>query len=117
MVAARVTSYLYSLRTAVFRPEDDELGQLVVGVSCRVIKPACPPDNGVAVRRTCCRKYLHLLESSDKSQDVPVHRPHPHRDGGPQPLAVRAAAAAPQPERPPGPRHHVRGKMMLIVMD
>ena len=35
---------LYSLRTALFRPEDDEL----VGVSCRVIKPACPPDNGVA---------------------------------------------------------------------
>ena len=46
MVAAWVTSYLYSLRTAVFRPEDDELGQLVVGVACRVIKPA--PDTGVA---------------------------------------------------------------------
>ena len=39
-----LTSILYSLRTALFRPEDDEL----VGVSCRVIKPACPPDNGVA---------------------------------------------------------------------
>ena len=46
MVAARVTSILYSFRTAVFRPEDDELEQLVVGVACRVIKPA--PDNGVA---------------------------------------------------------------------
>ena len=43
-----MTSILYSLRTAVFRPEDDELEQLVVGVACRVIKPACPPDNGVS---------------------------------------------------------------------
>ena len=41
-----MTSILYSFRTAVFRPEDDELEQLVVGVACRVIKPA--PDNGVA---------------------------------------------------------------------
>ena len=48
MVPARVTNILYSFRTAVFRPEDDELGQLVVGVACHVIKPACPPDNGVA---------------------------------------------------------------------
>ena len=60
MVAARVTSYLYSLRTTVFRPEDDELGQLVVGVSSRVIKPACPPDNGVAVVPLLLQKMSSL---------------------------------------------------------
>ena len=55
-----LTSILYSLRTALFRPEDDELGQLVVGVSCRVIKPACPPYNGVAVVPLLLQKMSSL---------------------------------------------------------
>ena len=72
MVAARVTSYLYSLRTAVFRPEDDELGQLVVGVSSRVIKPACPPDNGVAVVPAAENVFIYsnLLIKVKMSQSI-----------------------------------------------
>ena len=72
MVAARVTSYLYSLRTTVFRPEDDELGQLVVDVSSRVIKAACPPDNGVAVVPAAENVFIYsnLLIKVKMSQSI-----------------------------------------------
>ena len=71
LVAARVTRILYSLRTAVFGPEDEELGQLVAGVTCHVIKPACPPDNGVAWTSDQVKKSAAKTVAALHSATVP----------------------------------------------
>ena len=44
--AARADSLVYRLRKAVFSVEEEALGQLVAGVACQVLKPACPSQLG-----------------------------------------------------------------------
>ena len=45
MDLALFSRILYSLRTAVFGPEDEELGKAVVRVLCHVMKPECPSSS------------------------------------------------------------------------